>query len=686
MLSRTSLESFLKAVIYLTFFVPLVVMPSSFIFPFIVPKVLALRILVTVMIGAYSLLLVSNWQLYKPRFTPLTIAVLLFFLSFGASTFIGVDPYHSFWDNHERMLGLFTVLHYAVYFVICTTLLNGWRAWQTALRIFLIAGSLVMISGILQIIWPDFLLNQGSSRIIGTLGNAIYMGGYGLFLTFVAALLFLKERVIGWRIAYAVMGVLGLVGMLASGTRGSLLGLFFALGFAIIAYAVVLKDQPRFRIAVASFGVCFAVVVGLLIAFRTTPFVSKLPAVGRAVNTTWEETKNSSRFIAWEIAIKAWREKPVFGWGPNNYYFAYNKYYDPRALDFGYGETWFDNAHNIIVNTMAVQGTFGIATYLGIFVVAFIVGLQSYRKGLIDRHAFIIGIAFLVAHLVQDVTVFENITSYLYFMFWLAMMNQLSAKPLSLSATPERQVGGGVVVTGLLVTSLLVFIFDIQPARANHQSLLTLRDFSGDPVSAIASMKETLAFSSPHIDDIQTDLARSGISLLTSDQGKSLNKEKMAELFSLTYDALQKTLELHPLDIRIHFMLSQLLQNQALQTRDVRFMQEAEQLTGLALELSPERQQLAYSLSVIKLQLNKPEEARSLLLKTKESNPLIAETYWRLAYVYIVMQRPLDAEKELQAMLASGVIVTPPDRTINSQLHEQLKTLATTTAKTSVKK
>jgi hypothetical protein len=51
-----------------------------------------------------------------------------------------------------------------------------------------------MLVGILQIFNPNLLLNQGSPRIIATLGNAIYVGGYGMFLIFVSFLLFLKEE------------------------------------------------------------------------------------------------------------------------------------------------------------------------------------------------------------------------------------------------------------------------------------------------------------------------------------------------------------------------------------------------------------------------------------------------------------------------------------------------------------
>lgn len=688
MLSRNSLESFLRGLIYASFFVPLVVLPSSFIFPFIVPKVVVFRSLVLLMVGAYTLLLISDWRAYRPRATPLTIIVLLFIASFSISTFVGVDPYHSFWDNHERMLGLFTILHYAAYFLICTGICKEWASWRRALRVFLSAGSLVMLAGLLQVIQPTFLLNQGDQRVIGTLGNAIYMGGYGLFLMFVATLLFLKEEVRGWKIGYVIMGLLGMFGMFFSGTRGSVLGLAAALLFAFIAYGITLKDNVRVRRGIIIIGFLSVGLVAVLYGFRKTSFVYHLPAVGRAVNTSWEDFKDSPRYIAWDIALKAWKEKPVFGWGPNNFYFSFNKYYNPRSLDFGYGETWFDNAHNIVVNTMAVQGTFGIITYLGIFAVAFVATLDAYRKGRLDRHTFIIGSAFLVAHLVQNVTVFENITSYLYFMFWLAMLNRLSTSEKSIeisgAARPiNSSLAGGVGV----VILLLIIIFNIQPARANNQSLDTLRALSASPADALPLVQSMFSVNySPHVDDIRTDVSRSVIGVLAASGQGGLDKEKAHEYFLATYNALRSVLVIHPLDIRLHFMLSQLLQNEALQTQDIRYMQEAEQVIKQALLYSSERQQLIYTLSVIDLQLGKNQEAIDELIKAKNSNPRIGESYWRIAFIQKVMGNYPAATKTIAEGRAAQAKFSAQDEQIIAQILVPLTTSTPSTTPAKPKK
>ncbi|OGH94948.1 MAG: hypothetical protein A2538_04645 [Candidatus Magasanikbacteria bacterium RIFOXYD2_FULL_41_14] len=649
---KRSLETAVKVLIYVTFLVPLVVLPTSFIFPFIVPKILLFRSLVTIMLGAYALLLFINWQEYKPKFTALNLVVVAFLLSFAISTFVGTDPYHSFWDNHERMLGLFTLFHYVAYYFIATSVFKNWTDWKWALIAFLGAGSIVMLIGVLQkIVDPNLLLNQGSTRVASTLGNAIYVGGYGLFLCFVSYLLYVKEKNTVAKVVLSIAAVLAVLGLFYSGTRGSMLGLLAGFGTAIVGYALVLKDK-KIRIILSVFAGLVVVAVALLVAFRTTDFVKNMPAVGRAVNTSFADIKDSPRWIAWEIAVESWQERPFFGWGPNNYFYAFNKYYQARSLEFGYGETWFDNAHNIIVNTLAVQGIFGIISYLGIFAIGIFTLIYARRRGGLEAHITVVGAAFLVAHLVGNVTVFENPTSYLYFMFWLAMVNALSvhmgeinqkpakvasmashATPDTLSPDADKKVKVGAFVIIGSVCAVVIFIFNIQPARANMGTLSVLRLLAQSPATVAPELKKVFSFSSPHIDDIRSDIGRSAAQTLYNGRA-TLDPEVSKEIWTIVYQELQKNLTLHPLDIRNQISLSQLAQMGAEIISDNRLYLEAEGFLKSALSYSPARQQIVYSLSGIESALGKNEEAISMLDKTIVADPKIAEGYWRLALVY----------------------------------------------------
>ncbi|MFA5062296.1 MAG: O-antigen ligase family protein [Patescibacteria group bacterium] len=671
---KKTIEKVVKYLIYLTFFVPLIVLPTSFIFPFIVPKILTFRSIVMVMLGCYVLLLLINWKEYKPRFSALNLALAAFFASFTISTFAGVDPYHSFWDNHERMLGLFTVFHYITYYFICSSVLKTWDNWKNALRVFLFAGSAAMFVGILQVFNPNLLLNGGSARVASTLGNSIYVGGYGLFLTFVAFLLIIKEKIAAWRWVYGVLGVLAILCMFFSGTRGSMLGLLVGIAVIIVGYAVVLKDRPKIRKSLWIIAVVGLVLLGILYAFRKTNFVSNIPAVGRTINTSLSDVQNSPRWIAWQIAVESWVEKPIFGWGPNNYFYTFNQHYHPKSLEFGYGETWFDNAHNIIMNTLAVQGTFGILTYLSMFVLAIWSLIMAYRKGYLNSHILIVGMAFLVAHFVQNVTVFEDPTSYLYFMFWLAMISRMSQKDDPSPAPDKKAVSTGTVATVGVVALLLIFIFNIQPARANMKTLDALKYLTSRPADALELVKTALAFNSPHIDDIRSDIGRTAAQTLGNTSDSRLSTQQAKDLFDVIYPALQENLILHPLDIRNHLTLFQLAQIGYDITKDPSYFMQSGAYLEQALQYSPKRQQIIYNLANFDMQIGKTPEAIALLEGAINSDPKVGESYWRMAYVYRVNMQMDKAKEAIDRAYKNGAQLKDQDLSIIQQILEPLPT------------
>lgn len=641
---------FVKWCIAATFFVPLVVVPSSFIFPFIVPKILLFRSLVELMLGGYALLLVSNWQLFKPKLTALTMAMIAFLVCFGVSTFSGVDPYHSFWDNHERMLGLFTIIHYVIYYFVASGVIKGWNEWKIMLKVFLVAGATVMFLGVLQVGNPQFLLNQGSDRVASTLGNSIYVGGYGLFLFFVAYLLCIKEKAPLWRWIAIVSGFLALLGIFFSGARGSLLGLAVGILLALIMYSFTLEEYPRYRLATRWILVGMVLLGVLLSVGKNTALVKAVPVLERTFNTSVHDITGSARWIAWRIALESWREKPLFGWGPNNFFYAFNKYYDPHSLEFGYGETWFDNAHNVIVNTLAVQGAVGLLSYLAIFAVAIVALSRAWRRKIIDQHIAIVGIAFLAAHLVQNVTVFENPTSYLYFVFWLAMTQQLAhgsppeitvqkavkkiEAAMAAAISSGKKIGPLAVGCAGVVIGLVIIIANLQPARANFMALETLKVVAtGDTNATLAVAKEAVSFNSPHIDDIRNDVGRAITSLLEAHPDAAyLQKNK--ELFALSISAMSSNLALHPYDIRTHLLLGHVYEVEGNILHNAPLIQQAESLYQQALSYSPHRQQVLFALAVVELELGKNDQAIALYQQALNEDPAVGEPYVRLAYLY----------------------------------------------------
>lgn len=636
MLSTNLLKKIATVLTVCSFFIPLVVLPSSFIFPFIVPKIILFRIVTLLLLGIYLLLLFADKDTYRIRLTAIHAAIFVFFLSVLISTFTGVDWYRSFWDGHERMLGLFTIAHYCLYAIVLSAIFRTREDWNRLFRYFILAGSIVMIVGFWQrFVDPEALLNRGSKRVHGTLGNSIYQSGYGIFLFFLSAILYLQERTKGWKYLWAATGFLAFLNIFLGGTRGAVIGVFVGLLVVGSGYAFVYRTNKQVRIS--SIAVIVLLLLSLIgaVQFRDTSFVKSIPAVGRLVSTDIASFSSNTRVMAWGIAIDAWKEKPLFGWGPNNYYYAFNEYYKPAFLSYGYAETWFDNAHSSVFNTLTVQGIVGLLAYLALFGVPIVFLIRRRNQDHTNDHVVILSIGFLVAHFVATFFVFENPTSYLYFFFFLAFIAHYLSQGLQHS-TAKQSVSYGLAGTVCAVIALLIFSTNINPARANMQTLDAIRDFNVAPDVMFGLLESGPSAPSPHIDDIRNDLIRTMANSYVPLSKTPLPKESLDTAFHNMQHMIQQNKALHPLDIRNHLLEVQLYQARTAAGHMTVPIMAQTLVPSLeeALQYSPKRQQISFVLSAILGVVGEQDRAEALLIAARDSNRQIGEAWWRLLVLY----------------------------------------------------
>ena len=403
----------------------------------------------------------------------------------------------------------------------------------------------------------------------------------------------------------------------------------FFIGLVVFASLFAfLEGNKKIKTTVVGSLLFLVAVVSLLFANRHTSLVQSIPGVNRLVLTSLSSDTASTRVMAWQIAIEGWKEHSFVGWGPNNYYYAFNKYYNPHFLTFGFHETWFDNAHNVIVNTLAVQGIFGVLTYLAIFVCA---GIMIWRKRQGKEYEASIAVGFLVAHLVHNIFVFENPTSYLYFFFFLAYLNTIFS-PFTLGKGEKRNISNGAVWTVGLIILFFVYLTNIQPAKANNKMITLVRGYAQNPVQTLEEYKKT-QFVTPHIDDIHNDFARITLDIVVA----SMNKGKtdgFLPLLKTAYQDIELNRKIHPLDIRNELTLSQLGDQIAFISGDAEYIRLNEELLTHALSLSPKRQQLLFMLADAEMTLGKNTEAVEHLTFAIEQESRVPEAWFRLARVY----------------------------------------------------
>lgn len=635
----------IKIAIYLSFVMPLIVMGETFIFPFVFPKAIYFRILAEIIFGLFVLLCVLNRD-YRPRKTPIMLAIGCLLLVQFLSAVFGVDFQRSMWGNHERMSGWFTLIHFGLYFVVVSSVLKKWEDWLPFLRWSLAVSLVVGLTGVGFLLADNSIMKIGEG---GTLGNKIYLANFVLFHIFIAWLLFRKERIRSWKIFSVAIGVIEILIMIFNGKRGPFLGLLAGAFIGILLYSIFAKAK-RWRLIGLSIIVVSLLFVGVVFFNKTSSWVGKIPMIGNLAAVSFDSGTGATRLIAWKIAYQSWRERPLLGWGVENFYYVFNKFYNPESLEHGYYETWFDRSHNIFLDYLSTGGILSLMAYLGLFVIAFGQLFGVYHRQRINKDMVVFFSAFLVAYALQNLFVFDNLSSYLTFYLLLAMLSSLvvdawPAEGANKMPPKKNEMPLGLVAIVVLVTVFFIYKTNVLPALANNRSMKAQTKMSQDFPAGIELYKLALSTYTPHLSDLRNDLARIVISFSQSPEAAKSEVYKQAVKWVI--EEQKKNIAEYPLEINSLLLLGQsysvLGENQ-----------KAAEMFRRAQELSPKRQQVAYLLTRALFSLRDFDGAIAVLNKTVADDPKVADSYWYLALVYNDTGRINEAYFNLKEALARG--------------------------------
>lgn len=419
-------------------FIVLVVTDSLF-FPYVTGKSFAFRIVIEVMFGAWILLALLNAQ-YRPRWTPLLISLVGFVGVVGLANVLGENFYKSFWSDFERMEGYITILHLLAYFVVAGTVMARENLWLWFWRISL--GVAIFVS--LHTMYQSF--TSDTVRLFSTLGNPIYLAVYALFHIFIALLLSVREEVIRYeRVAYLLSLPLLFWAVYLTSARGATLGIIGGLLLAALGIAVAKRrNKLVFRTALA-LGASLVIFVGGFWLAKDQPFVRENPLLQRFASISLTDQSIFSRTVIWSIAWEGVKEKPILGWGQENFNLVFAKYYDPRMYA---QEEWFDRTHNIVFDWLIAAGVLGLLAYISIFLALLWVIYKTQKFTVVQKWLLV---GFLAAYSFNNLTVFDTIISYILFFSLVAWIY-----------TSATDVGSGREYSGALIKTvpekMLLFI------------------------------------------------------------------------------------------------------------------------------------------------------------------------------------------------------------------------------------
>ncbi|MDD5068354.1 MAG: O-antigen ligase family protein [Candidatus Pacebacteria bacterium] len=576
--------------IFALLLIPFLVFNSMF-FPFITGKNFVFRIIVEIIFGLW-LILIFRDRRFLPKRSALFYAFLAFIVAITLADFLGVNPYRSFWSNFERMEGLITHLHLFALFLVGSSVLNTKKLWTRFFNSALVVSMAMALYGFLQL-FGALEIHQSSSRVDGPIGNSAYMAIYMIFHVFLALFLLLRSRERRMQIIYAGVALLNTVIVYYTATRGSIIGLIG--GFFLIAILVGIFERERKTLRkisiIASVGV--VAIVLLFFAAKNTSFVKNSSVLNRFATISLTEQTTESRFLIWKMAYQGFKEHPIFGWGQENFILVFQKYYDAKMWN---QEPWFDRTHNVVLDWLIAGGALAFLAYLSLFVVSLFCIWK--KRGLFSATDKAVFTGLLAAYFCHNLFVFDNLTSYLLFIFVLSYFHFVSIEngiadasekefPKKISNEPSQSVQSILIPVVIIVLPIAIYFLNIPQILSNTSLINALQWQRVDPAKSLDYFKQSLSYDTLGKPEIRTQLVQSASSVAASSASDELKKNYIV----FAKDEMEKQIEEEPLDARYPFFLGQFL---------TRFsaIDEARKNIEKALALSPKRQDMLSAIAI----------------------------------------------------------------------------------------
>lgn len=406
-----------KALLFLTLLTPFIVSNALYLFPFVFGKMLfyrsAVQAALAVGMALCALLLFREPERVTSHLksffsSKLVLALLGFFAAGAVSTVLAPDSYQAFWGDVERGEGYLGLLHYLALFALAWALFSE-REWRLFFGVMAGSGIIMALFAWLQYLevgnLPFGLMP--SSQPGSFTGNPAFLSSYLILLLGGIAILWQTASGL-FKKALALAATIFIATIFLTAIRGAVVGL--AAGAFVWGALLALRGTSREMRRWGAGALAALVLLGLVFFFtRESAAWQAVPGLNRLARARLDAPSVATRLIGLRVSWEALKERPLFGWGPENYNVAYNAHYDPSYAH--YAEDWFDRAHNKIAEAAVVYGGIGLAFYLGVFAFAFWEARGNPPLA-----------GALAAYFVQNLFLFDNIISYIPFFAILAYL------------------------------------------------------------------------------------------------------------------------------------------------------------------------------------------------------------------------------------------------------------------------
>jgi len=357
---KQKIINFLKNLLLISLIVFIILAPFS-------KKAVKISFIVAFLLWVIINLLEFKLSFYKHLIakTPINIQLLLFLFALSLSTLFSLDPYYSHGVFFERYLG------YILFFCLGSYLGKDMRQATILIGAIIFAGILIGVGGI----WDHLHLgtvncfHPGPGRLQTSFGQSISFPRFlVLYIPLSYSMLFFSRNKI-FKIGGFISLMVLFLCLILNASRGGLA--------AVMAAALVVSFVKNKKVALLS-------LIFFWISFLFPALGIKERALTAFNHLTWGE-----RVPLWDIAIRMFKDYPIFGVGLGMHKKLLQQYWEVSAL-FPTFRIW--HMHNTYLEILAEAGIVGIATFLWIFIRFFKTAFKAVKNMTGEQQAILLGL------------------------------------------------------------------------------------------------------------------------------------------------------------------------------------------------------------------------------------------------------------------------------------------------------
>lgn len=447
---------------------PLIISTNT-LFPFVVGKAIFARSIIEI-IFALWLILIIHYPQHRPSKSWVIVSLSIGLSISVITSFTGASLTRSMWSTFERMNGVIDQAHWLAFVLVTSSVYRSISSWKILFTMNLgIAG---FISGIglgqyynvLNLFVKGLGSIHSTNYIKSTLGNSAFMGTYTMVNAVIGMGLILQSfdrkslndykskrvRSYSLQIFWMANTLLCMWSLWLTASRGSLLSL--GLGSIVLITWYIIWKTNRIRTGIIYAALLLSLTTATLIVIvRESTVIEDIEDSNPMIMRIFDPEADSSysrRLTALKTTVSAYTDKPVLGWGPENYIVPWGKYYQPESPDDDAPP--FDAAHNKLVEELITKGTIGLLSYILIWatMVAVLVRSVRYRSGRNQFFTITVGTA-LIALFIQNIFTVDNASITLQLSLLTAFLaseesrlkstaNELDAKDIAQDYNPQH--------------------------------------------------------------------------------------------------------------------------------------------------------------------------------------------------------------------------------------------------------